>query len=137
MSADRRKYNCWICKRDFFGVPAYSIPDALIPHTHAGRYDYCPRCWGVKTNLPYDSVHAPASADPVATEADRQVRPTSTPLQLALEMFNTVFERDLRAPILPEYVEMAAEFAELRGRHDVADELRFALRQASTEGGAA
>ena len=53
----------------------------------------------------------------------------STPLRAALDGFNLVFDYSLSCPILPEHVEAAAELAAIRGRQDIADELRAALAE--------
>ena len=52
-----------------------------------------------------------------------------TPLHLALNEFNLVFDYDLCLPILPEHIETAADLAAMRGRQDIADGLRLALKQ--------
>lgn len=53
----------------------------------------------------------------------------SSPLEDAVALFNRTFKYDLRLPILPEHVECAAELAGLRGRKDIAQALRLALKQ--------
>ena len=50
-----------------------------------------------------------------------------TALGAALARFNKTFDRTLALPIWPEHVEAAAELADMRGRNDIADELRAAL----------
>ena len=40
----------------------------------------------------------------------------------------------LKLPMTEEFLEMAAEMAALRGRHDVANDLRTALKQALERG---
>ena len=56
-----------------------------------------------------------------------------SPIQDAVNDFNLIFEQSsglrLLLPMLPEHVELAAEFAALRGRQDIADELRLAVKQ--------
>ena len=51
------------------------------------------------------------------------------PLQQALDDFNLVFDYDLHLPMIPEHIETAADMAELRGRVDIAQALRLALKQ--------
>ena len=51
------------------------------------------------------------------------------PLQQALDDFNQIFDYDLRLPMIPEHIETAADMAELRGRVDIAQALRLALKQ--------
>ena len=53
----------------------------------------------------------------------------ANPLQLALDDFNQVFDYGLRLPMIPEHIETAAELAEMRGRSDIADALRLALKE--------
>lgn len=57
-----------------------------------------------------------------------------TTLQDALDAFNEAFDRPLKLPMTVEFLEMAADFAELRGRHDVATDLRTALKDALNAG---
>lgn len=45
--------------------------------------------------------------------------PNTSPLAPALARFNEVFDRSLALPMTVEDVEGIAEFAELRGRHEV------------------
>jgi hypothetical protein len=52
-----------------------------------------------------------------------------SPLAQAIDGHNRVFGYELRLPMLPEHVELAAELAELRGRNDIASALRLALKQ--------
>ena len=52
------------------------------------------------------------------------------PLRQALNDFNLVFDYDLRLPALPEHILTAADLAEMRGRTDIAENLRLALKQA-------
>lgn len=59
--------------------------------------------------------------------AESEPAPSTTPLQEALALFNEAFGYDLRTPIIAEHVETAAELAALRGRQDIATELRTAL----------
>ena len=60
---------------------------------------------------------------------------SKTPVADALAVFNQVFDYDLRTPILPEHIETAAELAEMRGRADIAQDLRAALVASAQEVG--
>jgi hypothetical protein len=51
-------------------------------------------------------------------------------LRDAIAAFNMVFDYDLSLPIIPEHVATAADLAEMRGRSDIAQDLRLALKQA-------
>jgi hypothetical protein len=53
-----------------------------------------------------------------------------SPLALAVADFNRAFDYDLRLPVLPQHVATAADLAEMRGRSDIAENLRLALKQA-------
>lgn len=57
------------------------------------------------------------------------VAETTTQLQRALAKFNTRFDMRLATPIWPETLEAAAEYSQLRGRDDIAKELRAAKKQ--------
>jgi hypothetical protein len=54
---------------------------------------------------------------------------TGAALADAVDAFNRVFGYGLTLPALPEDIDAAAELAALRGRQDVADDLRLALKQ--------
>lgn len=47
----------------------------------------------------------------------------------AVARFNELFGYTLLLPALPEDIENAAELAALRGRQDIADDIRTALKQ--------
>ena len=67
-----------------------------------------------------------------ATMPCSDASPEPASLQAAIDDFNLVFEYDLRLPILPEHVETAADMAAMRGRQDIADGLRSALKVSQT-----
>lgn len=54
---------------------------------------------------------------------------TMSPLARAVETYNAQFGTDLRLPIDPEVVEMAANIAERRGKPQLAVDLRAALTE--------
>lgn len=54
-----------------------------------------------------------------------------SPLQRAVSRFNEFAGYDLRLPMEAKDVGTAALLAELRGRHDIATELRLALQEAT------
>ena len=62
-----------------------------------------------------------------------QTPQVSSPLSAAVAQFNLVLGEPMGVhmdlPILPELVELAAEFSALRGRQDIADDLRLALKE--------
>lgn len=52
--------------------------------------------------------------------------PKTTALVDAVAAFNAAFDMDLRLPLWPRDLESAAIIAELRGRKEIADQLREA-----------
>ena len=81
---------------------------------------------------PSDAISPQTAADlPHTSRECNCFHPGSSvisPLQHALERFNKRFRYDLRTPIEPHHVELAAEVAEARGERDLALALRLALR---------
>jgi len=57
-----------------------------------------------------------------------QLPVTDSPLRAAIDRFDEYFGYDIHLPMLTEDVQAAADMAELRGRHDIAEEIRAALK---------